>query len=431
MTTTETTKTANEGESFARLDPTAIHPDPENRAAPIDKAFATSIATHGVLEPTLVVPHPDIVDAYLLVAGERRWRAATTASLDTIPAIINNQLSDTERVVRQITENLHRLDLDPIAEAQQFMRLSTLGMNLKNLAAAVSRSQRVVRDRLRLIELPANAQTLVSNGTWSLDDAAHALSLVEHPDALADIVAEGRSGIEFRVRRALADIDNEAAVTAIVQAAQSDGKTLVTLETAHKPLDAIGITSADHQGEPCHAHIVKVPGFGTPTLVEVCTDTARHTKRGTSQVKAPAKPPSSLSDEERERRAMAKAADQARSEAIAAVVSGRISKADAWSVILPAYLDAIHADDAKNAAAALGIEGDKDTYWPTALISYANESDAAMQRAAFTVALTTANQTLRRGHSDRTGNVPRLVQILKATGWKPTQYCKEMIKALR
>lgn len=437
MTTTEpTTSTAvvtevetTDAERFARLAPADIHPDPENRAAPIDKAFAASIATHGVLEPILVVAHPDIPGAYLLVAGERRWRAATAANLDTIPAVVS-ELSDTDRVVRQITENLHRLDLDPIAEAHQFMRLATLGMKTRALAKAVGRSEKIVRERLRLIELPDTAQALITSGTWSLDDAAHALTLIDHPDHLNALIAEGRGGIEHRVRRISADIEREHAITVLVDEAIDAGKTMITLETPHRPLTDLGISAEDHAAEECHAHIVAAPNFGAPKLVEVCTDPSRHTKRGPSTVKKPANT-STLTEEQREAKRATTEANAARTAAITAVVTGRIAKADAWATILPAYLDAINADTAKRTGKILGIEGTKDTYWPTAIKTYAAESDAATMRAAYAAALVSANTDLERGWSDTVGNVARLVKILKAAGWKPAAYCKAQIARLK
>ena len=80
MTTTNT-------RSYVDLDVALIDPDPDNQSRPVDRDFVKSIAAHGVVEPILVVEHPDAEGRYLLVAGERRWTGATKAKLATIPAI--------------------------------------------------------------------------------------------------------------------------------------------------------------------------------------------------------------------------------------------------------------------------------------------------------------------------------------------------------
>ncbi len=434
-TTSEPTATAPAAaantETFMRLAPAVIDPDPENRTASVDAELRKSVKEHGVLEPVLVVPHPDSEGRYLLVAGERRWRAATDVGCDDIPALVTIGLTDIDRVVRQISENLHRLDLAPAAEAQQFIRLAKLGMSVRDLAREVSRSQRYVRDRLRIAELPAVAQKLIDNRQWSIEDGLAAAQLLDQPELLAGLVADVVGNVPRRVDLILAEQGREATVRALVEQAQADGLNLVKTGSRQRELTALGISDADHAGEDCHGWIVQVPGFGTPKLVPVCTQPKAHSTRGASEVKANATTRQDVSEAEAARYQSSREARAGRLEAIAFAVAGKVTKAQAASLILPALLDAISAEDAKKAAKALGIEGDKDTSWPTALREHAATSDAALHRAALSVALMAGNRQIQNGWSDPYGLGQRAADFLESLGWKPTPHDRDRLKALR
>src|SRR6266581_3026213 len=82
--------------------------------------LAESIRLHGVLQPILV---RRLVEGYELIAGERRWRAARLAGLNTVPAVIRAGAGDDEQLVLGLIENLQRTDLDPIEEARGLGRL--------------------------------------------------------------------------------------------------------------------------------------------------------------------------------------------------------------------------------------------------------------------------------------------------------------------
>ena len=320
MTTTDTIP--ENTETFARLTPGLIDPDPENRSAPIDADFKKSIAQHGVLEPVLVVPHPSEESRYMLVAGERRWCAAVATECTDIPAVIDTSLNELDRVIRQITENLHRLDVTPAAEANQFMRLANLGMGVGDLAKQIGRSQRYVRDQLRIAELPSPAQALVDERRWTIEDGLAATQLLDAPDQLTELIEDGRGNITYRVERVLADIERENHVRTLVDAAQEEGKTLVLADDNHTPLADLSIVEATHQGEDCHAYIVHAPNYGAPKLVPVCTDRRAHTKRGKSAVKAAKPAPANPRSETEAAQQRAKRdANNERADAIAAVLS--------------------------------------------------------------------------------------------------------------
>src|SRR2546430_6907308 len=82
--------------------------------------LAESIRLHGVLQPLLV---RRLADGYELIAGERRWRAARLAGLETVPAVVRTEAGNDEQLVLGLIENLHRTDLDAIEEARGLRRL--------------------------------------------------------------------------------------------------------------------------------------------------------------------------------------------------------------------------------------------------------------------------------------------------------------------
>ena len=128
--------------------------------------LAASIAVHGVLQPLLVARLPGYTAAprYRIVAGERRWRAATSAGLPSVPALL---LGDDEETNREISliENLHRCDLQPLELAQAYdAMLRAAGMTQDDLAKRLGKSRVSITNTLRLLGLGYRAQqALTSN----------------------------------------------------------------------------------------------------------------------------------------------------------------------------------------------------------------------------------------------------------------------------
>lgn len=131
----------------------------------------------GVLQPILV---RDLGNGeYELVAGERRWRAAKSAGLPTIPAIVKT-VSELHSVEQALIENLHRQDLNPLEEAGAYQQLiEDFGLTHEQLSARVGRSRAVITNTLRLFQLPPTVQKLVSEGQLS---AGHPRALLGTPD---------------------------------------------------------------------------------------------------------------------------------------------------------------------------------------------------------------------------------------------------------
>jgi ParB family chromosome partitioning protein len=153
-----------------------------------------SIREVGLLQP--VVVRRTGVEAYELVMGERRWRAAQEAGLETIPAIVR-ETDDTDMLRDALLENLHRSQLNPLEEAAAYQQmLEDFGCTHDELASRIGRSRPQISNTLRLLRLTPAVQRRVAAGVLSAGHA-RALLAVEDPelqDRLAQrVVAEGIS----------------------------------------------------------------------------------------------------------------------------------------------------------------------------------------------------------------------------------------------
>ncbi len=177
----------------------SIKPNPLQPRAHFDEEMMSSLASSikelGVLQPVLV-RHvgEEGVDEFELIAGERRWRAARRAGLQTIPVLI--QVTDEVHSLEQaLVENLHRQDLNVLEEAAAYQQLiEEFGCTHDEVATRVGKSRTAVTNTLRLLQLPSAVQRLLAEGQIS---AGHARALLGTPDrayqeTLAkSIVAEG------------------------------------------------------------------------------------------------------------------------------------------------------------------------------------------------------------------------------------------------
>jgi ParB family transcriptional regulator, chromosome partitioning protein len=125
-------------------------------------ALSDSIKERGVLQPVLVRPLP--AGNYELIAGERRWRAASLAGLDTMPAIVRVH-TDAATLELALIENMARQDLNPIEEARACEALTEeLGLSREDVGRRVGRGRVAVSNLLRLLELPDEALDLIEQG---------------------------------------------------------------------------------------------------------------------------------------------------------------------------------------------------------------------------------------------------------------------------
>ena len=139
------------------------------------KDLADSIKKQGVVQPIVVRP----IDGqrYEIIAGERRWRAAQLAGLETVPAVVRD-VPDKTAIAMALIENIQRADLNPLEEAEAMQRLiSEFQMTHQQAAEAVSRSRAAVTNLLRLLELSREVQELVRQGGLEMGHARALLAL--------------------------------------------------------------------------------------------------------------------------------------------------------------------------------------------------------------------------------------------------------------
>ena len=140
-------------------------------------ALADSLKHRGVLQPVLV--RPVAGGTYELIAGERRWRAARLAGLDSVPAMVRPH-DDAESLELALIENMAREDLNPLEEARAVAALvEELGMTREAVGRRLGRSRVAVSNLLRLLDLPDEALALIEAGTLS---QGHGRALLMAPD---------------------------------------------------------------------------------------------------------------------------------------------------------------------------------------------------------------------------------------------------------
>jgi ParB family chromosome partitioning protein len=141
-------------------------------------ALAESIRARGVLQPVLV--RPLVGGRYELIAGERRWRAARIAELDTVPAVVRRH-DDAESLELALIENMAREDLNPVEEARACAALvEELGLTREDVGLRVGRSRVAVSNLIRLLELPDEALALIERGELTESHGRALLMAEEH-----------------------------------------------------------------------------------------------------------------------------------------------------------------------------------------------------------------------------------------------------------
>lgn len=144
------------------IDPNADQPRRSFHDASL-QALAASIKEQGVLQPLIVSEKPD--GRFLLIAGERRWRASRLARLDTVPCLVRD-LDEIRRMEIALIENLQREDLNPIEEAAGIQALmQRCGLTQEKVAERLAKSRPAIANLLRLLQLPEAVRDLVQNGT--------------------------------------------------------------------------------------------------------------------------------------------------------------------------------------------------------------------------------------------------------------------------
>jgi ParB family chromosome partitioning protein len=163
-----------------------------------------SLKVNGLLQPITVRPSPT-GSGFELIAGERRYRAASRLGWTEIPALIK-AVDDREALSLALVENLQRADLDPIEEAEGYQRLQQeFSATQQQVADAVGKDRSTVANALRLLQLPASVRRLLQDGQLTTGHARALLGLTSEramADLARDSVAQGMSvrEVERRVK---------------------------------------------------------------------------------------------------------------------------------------------------------------------------------------------------------------------------------------
>jgi ParB family chromosome partitioning protein len=218
---------------YAEVPIETVVPNPKQPRAGFDTsgidALAESIGAVGLLQPIVVRKG---TDGYVLVAGERRLRAAKQAGLTTIAAVIRDENDDEANLTEALVENLQREDLNVLEEAAAYQQLlEEYGMTHEEIANHVGRSRSAVTNTLRLLQLPAPVQTMLVKGELS---AGHA--------------------------RALLGSDDEAYAVHIAQRAVAEGWTVRRVEEAIRLRGTQGQTSSTRSMKIRPAAIIELEG---------------------------------------------------------------------------------------------------------------------------------------------------------------------------
>ena len=155
------------------------------------QGLADSIRERGILEPLVVRPISETKDAYEIIAGERRWRAAQIAGLHDVPVVVR-ELTDREALEFGLIENVQRQDLSPLEEAEGYQRLmDEFNHTQEGLAKVVGKSRPHIANMLRILTLPQAVKQMISSGTITMGHA-RALIPARDPTQLAqEIVKKG------------------------------------------------------------------------------------------------------------------------------------------------------------------------------------------------------------------------------------------------
>ena len=194
--------------AVARIAPNPLQPRREFTEAQLAELEA-SIRENGLLQPLVVRPateHSPAGAEWELVAGERRWRAVRRLGWSEVPVVVR-EMDDRTLLVLAIVENVQREDLSPLDEAEGYRRLmEDFGYTQREVADTVGKDRSTVANLLRLLQLPASVQRLVTDGSLSMGHARALLGL-EDERSMADLarsaVEKGLSvrAVEEQVRR--------------------------------------------------------------------------------------------------------------------------------------------------------------------------------------------------------------------------------------
>lgn len=175
--------------------------------------LAESIRTQGIVQPLVVTPAPSTASSsaaaeplrYTIIAGERRWRAARLAGLETVPVVVREIDDDQQMLEMALVENLQRADLNPIEEAEAYRTLGeTFELSQEEIAARVGKGRTTVTNAVRLLRLPAEIQDFLREGRLTAGQARPLLAIADPTRQLEVAKRAVEEGLTARELEALA-----------------------------------------------------------------------------------------------------------------------------------------------------------------------------------------------------------------------------------
>ncbi|HCH63947.1 MAG TPA: hypothetical protein DFR83_14170 [Deltaproteobacteria bacterium] len=194
------TKADGTASALRLVDIDRVRPNPEQPrmtfSGPALEQLAESVRTHGVLTP-LLVRSDENGQGYVLIAGERRLRAAGMAGLEPVPCWVREHLGSREQLELALVENIQREDLDPIETAESFSRLvNDFGLTQAEVARRVGKDRATVANAIRLLRLPKRALVEVRQGRVSAGHGKALLGLADDQQLLrilSEVIAKDLS----------------------------------------------------------------------------------------------------------------------------------------------------------------------------------------------------------------------------------------------
>jgi ParB family chromosome partitioning protein len=187
----DTTLLENDSERVQKLFVSSIFPNPDQPRRIFDnlalEQLADSLKQYGVLQPLIVTPGP-AKDNYIIIAGERRWRAAQIAGLEKVPAIVRST-KELEQLEIALVENIQRVDLSPLETAASIQRLHDLfNQNYEDIAKRLGKAPSTVNNIVRLLQLSPAAQEALRSEKISEGHARSILALKDMPAAQQELL---------------------------------------------------------------------------------------------------------------------------------------------------------------------------------------------------------------------------------------------------
>lgn len=180
-----------EGQRVQNLFITAIFPNPDQPRRFFDdnalKQLADSIKQYGILQPLIVSPSKE-ADRYVIIAGERRWRASKLAGLEKVPAIVRTS-KELEQLEIALVENIQRVDLSPLEQAASISRLHEMfSLSFDDISKRLGKASSTVNNIVRLLQLPPAARKALGEEKISEGHARAILALKDSPAAQEELL---------------------------------------------------------------------------------------------------------------------------------------------------------------------------------------------------------------------------------------------------